>query len=246
MAEIDGVFPMLAFDLSTPLNLAMICRDPDNYLSRSISTDKRAEFLFPAIEELLRESGISAGSLKSIGAGRGPGSFTGIRNAVMAAKTLSYALGIPLYSPSTLDILAMGVKDRGLVASLIDARRGEVYCCVYDASDGSFTRFNEPRALRPEEAAALLENISSSAGKPLRMVGTGAHIYRELFSALGDIHEGPSPSAQGLLKACLFEASLRGSSDPLSITPMYLRAPDSGGGGRPGSPEQRGAGGCSG
>lgn len=94
-----------------------------------------AEKLHVFIEEVLKESGISAQDLKAIAISKGPGSYTGLRIGVSAAKGLCYALGIPLIALDTLQVLAQKVVvDNGLIVPMIDARRMEVYSAVFDCN----------------------------------------------------------------------------------------------------------------
>ena len=92
-----------------------------------------AEKLHVFIEEILKETGISFQDLKAIAVSQGPGSFTGLRIGVSSAKGLCYALGIPLISVDTLEVLARRVSvDKGLIVPMIDARRMEVYSAVFN------------------------------------------------------------------------------------------------------------------
>ena len=92
-----------------------------------------AEKLHVFIEEILNESGSSIQELKAVAVSKGPGSYTGLRIGVSTAKGLCYALGIPLISVDTLQILAKKVTiENGLIIPMIDARRMEVYSAVFD------------------------------------------------------------------------------------------------------------------
>ena len=88
------------------------------------------------INEVLKKSNISVKELVAIAVSKGPGSYTGLRIGVAAAKGLCYSLDIPLISISTLHILSkqIQVKEQGLILPVMDARRDEVYCAVYDSS----------------------------------------------------------------------------------------------------------------
>ncbi|MFZ4105807.1 tRNA (adenosine(37)-N6)-threonylcarbamoyltransferase complex dimerization subunit type 1 TsaB [Flavobacterium sp.] len=92
-----------------------------------------AEKLHLFIEEVINEAGISNSDLNAIAVSQGPGSYTGLRIGVSAAKGLSYALKIPLIAVDTLESLAQQVvaKD-GLIIPMIDARRMEVYSAVFN------------------------------------------------------------------------------------------------------------------
>ncbi len=109
------------------------------------------------IEEVTRESGISPGELDAIAVSMGPGSYTGLRIGVAAAKGLCYALDKPLVAIPTLQAMAAGMNDElkiknfelfseipCLVCPMIDARRMEVYCAVYDGKN------REVEPVRPE------------------------------------------------------------------------------------------------
>jgi len=88
------------------------------------------------IKYVLNESNVSINKLSAIAVSNGPGSYTGLRIGVAAAKGLCYALDIPLISISTLLVLAKQIKFKkdGLIIPVMDARRNEVYSAVYDKS----------------------------------------------------------------------------------------------------------------
>tara|TARA_B100000780_G_scaffold254539_1_gene202722 strand:+ start:1429 stop:2046 length:618 start_codon:yes stop_codon:yes gene_type:complete len=98
------------------------------------------------IQEVLKESNISIKELSSIAVSKGPGSYTGLRIGIAAAKGLCYALDIPLISVSTLLVLAkqLVVEKEDLIIPVIDARRDEVYSGVYNSS------YNKVREVFPE------------------------------------------------------------------------------------------------
>ena len=92
-----------------------------------------SESLHVFIEELISKSQITMQDLDAIAVSEGPGSYTGLRIGVSAAKGLCYALDIPLIAVPTLDVLSHQVKIYdGYIVSMLDARRMEVYAAVYD------------------------------------------------------------------------------------------------------------------
>lgn len=92
-----------------------------------------SESLHVFIEELISKSQITMQDLDAIAVSEGPGSYTGLRIGVSAAKGLCYALDIPLIAVPTLDVLSRQVKiEEGYIVSMLDARRMEVYAAVYD------------------------------------------------------------------------------------------------------------------
>lgn len=93
-----------------------------------------AERLHVFIEELIHEAGISFQDVKAIAVSQGPGSYTGLRIGVSAAKGLCYALNIPLIAVDTLKVLASQANvDNGLIVPMLDARRMEVYSAIFNA-----------------------------------------------------------------------------------------------------------------
>lgn len=113
---------------------------------RELNTGKysHAEKLHVYIEEVLEESKIDKTKLDAIAVSKGPGSYTGLRIGVSAAKGISYALDIPLISIPTLQSLASQVECKSCyIIPLIDARRMEVYSAVYDSN---YRKIRETRA----------------------------------------------------------------------------------------------------
>ncbi len=91
-----------------------------------------AERLHVFIEEIIKEAGIRLKDLSAIAVSQGPGSYTGLRIGVSAAKGLCYALDIPLIAVDTLQALASQVTvSNGLIIPMIDARRMEVYSAIF-------------------------------------------------------------------------------------------------------------------
>ena len=118
-----------------------------------------AEKLHVFIEEILKEIGVSTHDLKAIAVSKGPGSYTGLRIGVSAAKGLCYALGIPLISIDTLQVLAKQVVvENGLIVPMIDARRMEVYSAVFDTNHKKIMEV-QAEILTEESYAEITEAI---------------------------------------------------------------------------------------
>ena len=117
-----------------------------------------AEKLHVFVEEVMQEVNLQFSDLNAIAVSQGPGSYTGLRIGVSAAKGLCYALNIPLIALDTLQVMASKVKvNEGLIVPMIDARRMEVYSAVFSTqnekvrevkaeilTETSFNEFTEP------------------------------------------------------------------------------------------------------
>jgi len=133
-----------------------------------------AERLHPLIETLLNQSNINFSDLSAIAVGKGPGSFTGLRIGISAAKGLCFALNIPLISLDTLHILSRSLKiDKGLIIPLLDARRMEVYTSVYSSVYSQ---------LAPIEAKILeIDSFEEYLEKwPVYFIGDGVNKFNEI------------------------------------------------------------------
>jgi len=172
-----------------------IC-DEGNVLSTLVneSQNQHARFLHSAIQELLQKNTISASDLKAIGVTGGPGSYTGIRIGLASAKGLCYALGIPMMMYSALELMAFSAirqhpdNQKALFCPMIDARRMEVFCAVYDAN------LNE---LRASSALILNENsfVDIAENESVFYFGSGAakfiniakNLYPNLHYIVSDV-----------------------------------------------------------
>ncbi len=236
--EVNGA--VLGFDLSTPRAVAALAL-PDGSL-RSLTSERMTEhlsWLMPAIHLLLAEAGLRASDLEALAVGKGPGSFTGVRTAVVTAKTMGHVLSIPLVAPASLDVLAASIDTEGdAVCACLDARRGELYYAFYVIEDGEPQLAGGHRVGAPERVAEDCRAFRISTGRRLSLAGNGLEAYREtLETALADIAHFTSvlyPGGEELIGAARRLLARRETEEPLALTPHYLRLPDSG----------PGAGGC--
>lgn len=138
-----------------------LAKDGQTVLCKEIAEQgySHAEKLHVFIEEILKEAGITVQNLKAIAISKGPGSYTGLRIGVSAAKGLCYALQIPLISVDTLQVLAQKVTQKdGLIVPMIDARRMEVYSAVFDANHQKIMEV-QAEVLTEESYADIAETV---------------------------------------------------------------------------------------
>jgi tRNA threonylcarbamoyladenosine biosynthesis protein TsaB len=138
---------ILAIDASTTGCSVAVFNEDKVQVSISSRKDRSAaENLTTMIEQALSLAGTDRKSLRAVAVAKGPGSYTGLRIAVSTAKGLAYALGIPLISFGTLEGLVQAVQYTGgydFICPMIDARRMEVFCAVFDAKTRTSVRETE-------------------------------------------------------------------------------------------------------
>ncbi|MFE6507785.1 tRNA (adenosine(37)-N6)-threonylcarbamoyltransferase complex dimerization subunit type 1 TsaB [Nocardioides sp. NPDC057767] len=209
---------LLAFDTATP-QVTVALHDGDDVVAELASdrTMKHGEQLAPLIADVMAAAGIVRQDLTAIAVGAGPGPFTGLRVGLVTARTLGFALEIPVYAACTLDVLAVEAVESGVVSTssttrdieggffvATDARRKEVYLASYD-SDG--VRLEGPFVARPAEVATSMP-----------VVGEGALLYPDAFpTPVGPVR----PSAAWLARAVAEERV-----ELMDPEPLYLRRPD--------------------
>jgi tRNA threonylcarbamoyladenosine biosynthesis protein TsaB len=129
----------LILNIDTALELASVClANDEDIIALAINENQKdhAAWLHSAIAEVLQKNSLNPDQLAAVGVSIGPGSYTGLRVGLAAAKGLCYALKIPLIAVSTLEMMAYAVKDEatGLICPMIDARRMEVFAAIYNKS----------------------------------------------------------------------------------------------------------------
>jgi tRNA threonylcarbamoyladenosine biosynthesis protein TsaB len=190
---------VLAFDTATPIATTALVRDGKVLGERT----SRAATVLDAADALLRTAGFGLGDLGGLVVGTGPGSFTGIRIGLAAARGLALAIDVPVAGVSTLDALAAGLPG---ALPVIDARRRE----VFTLGDGN------PIACRPDE-------LDLEPGMVL--VGDGAVRYRPRLEAAG-AEIPPDRDAVHVPWARLHAALATDFGAADLVAPIYVRLPD--------------------
>jgi len=180
----------------------------------------------PLVEKMLAEdAGQTLDELDGFVVSRGPGSFTGLRIGLSMVKGLALATGKLVAGISSLDGIAWRMSHASLpVCAMLDARRGEVYCALYQFENGVLISKGEEMVVPPEGVLAM-------AGDSALFVGSGAvahsrHITRELGSG-AVFAPGFQNSVSALALAHVFFHDPHGYlKDPAALLPVYLRRSD--------------------
>ena len=138
--------------------------------------------LMPMVAGLLKNTGLTLDEMDVVAVAAGPGSFTGVRIGVAAAKGLAWPGDKPCAPCSTLESMAWQCAHTGgEICAAMDARRDQVYCARFWAQDGALTRLTQDRAMGLEDLAAEVR----ASGRPQLLVGDGAHLVRAALEAQG-------------------------------------------------------------
>ncbi len=199
----------LALDSSTA-QLAVAVMDNDELLKEMNVSGERnhSVHMHPVLAQIVEEAGLTIDEIDGIAVGMGPGSYTGVRMAVTAAKTLSWAKGIPVVGVSSLNAIAWGGlsfamrdysapadNEQHWVIPLLDARRGQVYTALFTSGVDDAPQRLEPDAIRLMAAwidivAARLDALKEEERPAsISFIGDVA-IHKEAAERLGDVYGG--------------------------------------------------------
>ena len=184
-----------------------------------------AEKLTVFISEVLAEVKIAVKDLDAVAVSSGPGSYTGLRIGVSVSKGLCLSVNIPLISISTLEAIAYGVVEQIksndnniLLCPMIDARRMEVYCSLYE---------NDLRVLQETSASIITGDFLSDIrkGKLIYYFGDGAEKCRPILDLIPEFKYFPDvfPSSKFMARLALKKFRKRGFENLALFEPFYLK-----------------------
>ncbi|MCF8322464.1 MAG: tRNA (adenosine(37)-N6)-threonylcarbamoyltransferase complex dimerization subunit type 1 TsaB [Flavobacterium sp.] len=196
-----------------------LSKDGKSIICKEIAEEgySHAERLHVFIEEIIQGSEISFSDLSAIAVSQGPGSYTGLRIGVSAAKGLCFALDIPLIAVDTLQVLAsqVAVSD-GFIIPMLDARRMEVYSAIFNPN------FEKIRAV---EAEVITENSFKKIQETLYFVGDCAEKCRSILTNDNFIflEDKKFPSANEMSKWSFEKFKNKDFVDVAYFEPLYLK-----------------------
>ena len=217
---------ILAFETSAK-SCSVAIHDGAKLLAESYQNSglTHSQTLMVMAEDLLKVCGKTVADVTHLAVAAGPGSFTGIRIGVAAAKGFGWGAELPVYGVSTLEAMALGLGVyEGHVCCCMDARRKQVYNAIFLAEGGKLTRVCEDRAISLEDLKSELAHIDG----PIYLVGDGAALaQKELGADLDGLILPPEhrqhQRASGVALAAI-EAMNRGdNADGAALQPNYLR-----------------------
>ena len=176
-------------------------------------------------EDLLKQCGKTVADVTAVAVANGPGSFTGIRIGVAAAKGFAWGAELPCVGASTLASMAVGLGIwQGYVCPVMDARRSQVYNALFHVDCGKYTRIREDRAISLEELGEDVKNLS----EPIFLVGDGSVLcYNTLSEKVPGLILPPEARMHQRASGVALEAEQllqSGGTFPAgALVPNYLR-----------------------
>ena len=184
-----------------------------------------SQTLMVMAEDLLKQCGKTASDVTAVAVAEGPGSFTGVRIGVAAAKGFAWGAELPCYGVSTLEAMAASLNAwEGTVCPVMDARRSQVYNALFAANCGTYTRIRDDRAISLQELGEELQNMP----KPVFLVGDGSKLcYNTLLEKVPSLvlpaEHRMHQRAVGVALCALEKIAGGQYGSGADLTPNYLR-----------------------
>ena len=184
-----------------------------------------SQTLMVMAEDMLKQAGKTVADVTAVAVAEGPGSFTGVRIGVAAAKGFAWGAQLPCYGVSTLEAMAVTLGAyEGHVCCCMDARRNQVYNALFRADGAAPLRLTEDRAIALAELKTELEHIDGN----IYLVGDGAGLtYRTLAPEIPNLILPPEhrmhQRASGVALAAAKKIAAGEAGDANALTPNYLR-----------------------
>ena len=211
---------ILNIETSTKNCSVSIAKDGEVVSLREINNGaySHAEMLHPLIVEVLKETKLTIEELSAIALGKGPGSYTGLRIGVSAAKGLCFTHNIPLLAINSLEILAFAcVSENGIIIPMTDARRMEVYSAVFN-HHYQLVRKTEAEIITKDSFLEYLEEGS------VYFLGDGAEKCKEIISHKNAFFiDEKFPSAKEMAQISYDKYKKNDIEDLAYFEPFYLK-----------------------
>ena len=215
---------LLAFETSAKA-ASVALMDDSRLLGESYQNTglTHSQTLMVMAQDLIKQCGHTPADVTHVAVAAGPGSFTGVRIGVAAAKGFAWGACLPCYGVSTLESMALGLGIwNGTICAAMDARRAQVYNALFEVKNGEISRICEDRAISLAELGEELKAING----PVYLVGDGAALCHRTLTELPLILPPEWKQHQRAVGAALAAAAQIAAGlpgDGAALTPNYLR-----------------------
>ena len=218
--------PILAIDTATLVSSVAVLDDKKILAELTLQTKlTHSEVLMPHIKQILAMTKLEKTELEAIVISIGPGSFTGLRIGLATAKSMAYALNIPLIGVSTLAALAYHYPVENIyLAPVLDAQKGNAYVALYEWQNGSLKEIHAPQV----EAFDVILEKAMSLEKKVVFLGETAVKNMDKIKQIGKnimpamLHTiMPRAACVGMLGMKMLHEGI--SHDMMNLEPFYIR-----------------------
>lgn len=218
--------PILAIETATLVSSVALATADTLLAEITLQTKKtHSELLMPHIAKILDMANVNKADITAIAVSIGPGSFTGLRIGLATAKSLAYAMKIPLVGVPTLAALAYGCFVPGAILSpMLDAQKGNIYQALFEWQDGSLKELMPATVIGIDEA---LDNLAQFS-RPVILIGEAAVLHNEKIKQIGHPLALAAPhmiiqraSCVAGLGHMLIKQGIQ--HDVMALEPLYIR-----------------------
>lgn len=226
MAGIDEKMTILAMDTATLVSSVAVATEERVLAELTAETRfTHSETLVPHIDKVLQLADTKREELSAVAVSLGPGSFTGLRIGLAAAKAISYALSIPLVGVPTLEVLAAAFPSPGaLIAPLIDAQKGNAYFALYRSTEDGLICEKEVVVASPQEIVATIAEekcpVTLAGDFARKLVVKGVELPKN--ATLAPITH-IMPRAALVAARAMIRLENGEGKNPMDLEPIYVR-----------------------
>ena len=220
---------ILAFDSTAKVASVALMRGGRTIAEYSVDCGlTQSELLLPMAEHCLASVHASFSDVSCLACTVGPGSFTGVRIGVATVKGLAFGKNIPCASVSTLEALAENLSGLdGIIVPVMDARRNQVYCAIFESGEDGTSRLTEDMAISISELSSLLTKYTD---RDIYLVGDGYDVARRGLISLGVPLKVTPPTLRAEKAYSVARVAARLHAEGKTVSdimhlPTYLRVP---------------------
>lgn len=213
-----NVLKYLGIDTSGKIASVAVCSEDSVLAQTTVLTNlTHSQVILPLCKKLLLDIGMRLDEIDVIAVAEGPGSYTGLRIGISAAKAMSFALNKPCVGVSTLESLAYNIPF-DTICSIINARQDLVYCAIFTKSDGVIKRVIEDGIMSKDDLISCLNGLAEK----IFLVGDGAVEFHEMYNRRNMVVAPPHLRLQ-LASSLCFAAMNKKLSTAENLNAKYLQ-----------------------
>ena len=221
---------MTILALDTSAKAASVCLASEEKIIGEFFVDtglNHSRTLAPMLEQLCKNADVPLSEVEAVAVNAGPGSFTGVRIGVAAAKGVAFARSLPCVAVSTLESMAYNLLGSDcIVCALMDARCAQVYNALFRVTGNRVERLCEDRAVSLGQVTEELQQL----GENVVLIGDGAEIaFNSMVNPPAHVVLAPrnmrSQTASSVALAAFQRIQAGETLTPAQLMPVYLRLP---------------------